>query len=328
MNKLLGVCIPTYNRANMLHECLESFVSWAKKHNFPIFVVDDCSTDHTVEVIHNAQNEYNGISYFRNDKNLGLYLNILKAVSIPDTKYVWLMGDDDRVIAKNLHRILEYIEQDFDYIVLNSVAYDATMEHIKSQKLIECDQNSVYSPGFHEKLLKDLSVWAYHGFMSAMIARREIFLKDESQYQLKTFPYYKNNWIPLIMFYRGIVGKRGIFMCEPTIENRGDNRILKKTFWEMSVVGRIKALESLGNCGYSVRALRNAVGLNTKQILYYAANSKKANDELILCSRYIRRSKIVGLRFKVITYLLDYIPQKLFIFSINSLSNMKKWFMK
>ena len=324
MNKLLGICIPTYNRADALRECLNSFIPWAKSNSFPIFIVDDCSTDDTENVILEARENYKDIIYYKNEKNIGMYLNILKVISVSDTKFVWLLGDDDLIINKNLNDILQYINSDYDFVVLNSVTYDPTMSVVLSEKVIDCDKNSVYLPGFHEKLLVDLSLWAYHGYMSAMIAKKEIFIGETAPYFNEDFPYFKNNWIPLIMFYRGIVGKKGIFRCEPLIKNRGDNRISRQTFWERSVIGHIRALESLREFGYSDSTLKEAVGLNFSQTIYFSTKAKQVSKDTILYNSYVKQSKIIKLNFKIITYFFDRVPYKLFKFVLKTFKKFKK----
>lgn len=323
LGKLLSICIPTYNRGEYLHECLNSLIPWVKDKGLPIYVVDDCSTDCTAKVVSDAQEAYGGIHYKRNSQNLGIYLNTLKVVSSSETEYVWLLGDDDRVITDDLDTILEYIEQGFEYIVLNSVAYNSSMDIVKKLKIIKCDDDIEYGRGTHEKLLCDLSTWAYHGFMSSMIARKEILINDDVPYSQKSFTYYKNNWLPLIMFYRGIVGKRGIFKCKPSVENRADNRYLKKTFWELSIIGRIKALESLKNNGYSKTVLRRAIGLGTTDIAYFAVNSRIVNKELTLCNKYVRASEIINIRFKILTFFIDHIPHMFLGFASEMMEKVK-----
>ena len=308
LGNLLSICIPTYNRGEYLRQCLDSLIPWAKENGFPIYIVDDNSADHTQQVILDARQKYGGIHYQRNSENLGMYLNTLKVVSTPGTEYVWMMGDDDRVITQDLHSILEYIENGADYIVLNSIACNSTMESVKRPKIIRCDKDLEYAVGMHEKLLSDLSTWAYHGFMSSMIARKDMLVNESVPYAEEAFQYYKNNWLPLIMFYRGIVGKKGIFRCKPLIENRADSRHLKKTFWELSVIGRVTALESLESSGYSRNALREAVGLGALDIAYFALNSKKVNREVTLCNKFVKDSDIISRRFKVITFLIDHLP--------------------
>lgn len=70
----VSVVIPTYNRADVLQHCLQSYTNQTyPKESFEIVVVDDCSSDNTVEVV-NEFRDSSGIRtvYLRNDKHMDI----------------------------------------------------------------------------------------------------------------------------------------------------------------------------------------------------------------------------------------------------------------
>ena len=77
----LSICIPTFNRANYLNNCLHSIIrcNYDKTKKFQVCVSDNCSTDNTEHVVKKATKSLN-IKYVKNSFNIGVHLNFLKVV--------------------------------------------------------------------------------------------------------------------------------------------------------------------------------------------------------------------------------------------------------
>ena len=118
-NRNLGICIPTYNRVEKLKKTLAMWISAVKEYSVPIYISDNASPDDTESVVKDAQKEYPYIFYSRNETNIGPDKNFEKVLKFADTKYRWLMGDDDKLDRGSISDILRYTEMDFDIIMLN-----------------------------------------------------------------------------------------------------------------------------------------------------------------------------------------------------------------
>lgn len=112
--KLLAICLPTYNRAKYLKMQLERFSSMPQElwEDISIFISDNCSTDETQSI----GNEYCGkegmdIVYHRNDSNIGMDGNFVTCFKSAETKYVWLLGDDDTILIERLPLILSLLKE-------------------------------------------------------------------------------------------------------------------------------------------------------------------------------------------------------------------------
>jgi glycosyltransferase involved in cell wall biosynthesis len=129
----VSVCIPTYNRARCLANCLQSIISNSNQStaDFEVCVSDNCSTDGTREVVRAAQASI-GIKYSRNEANLGVARNFLRVVDMAEGEFVWLIGDDDLLLPHALSDLSQLIagHPGVDFFFIN--AFHLTTEYVFS----------------------------------------------------------------------------------------------------------------------------------------------------------------------------------------------------
>lgn len=129
----LSICIPTYNRAAHLANCLHSIVKnkSGSQVDFQVCVSDNCSTDETEKAVLTAQ-QHIAIKYRKNAANLGIPRNFLNAVEMADGEFIWLIGDDDLLLPDALDRVSELINKypAVDYFYVNS--FHLTTQYIFS----------------------------------------------------------------------------------------------------------------------------------------------------------------------------------------------------
>lgn len=94
MKELVSVCIPVYNGARYLEECLDSVLSQSYE-NLEVLVVDDGSTDGGEEVILRYQSQDNRIRLIRNQENLGLVKNWQKCIKQARGEWIKFIFQDD-----------------------------------------------------------------------------------------------------------------------------------------------------------------------------------------------------------------------------------------
>jgi hypothetical protein len=86
------VAIPTYNRAALLKEALDS-VCRQTFVDFEILVCDNCSTDDSPAMVRAYPDAR--VRYHRNEQNLGQFGNISKTIELTESRYWALLMDDD-----------------------------------------------------------------------------------------------------------------------------------------------------------------------------------------------------------------------------------------
>jgi len=119
---ILSICIPNYNRAEQLENCLNSILiakNNCENFNFEVCVSDNASDEDTYTIVKKYTNKFK-IKYDTNHKNIGFAKNAIKAVSMAQGEYTWLIGNDDLVTPdsfKNLNNLLnKNLENDYFFI--------------------------------------------------------------------------------------------------------------------------------------------------------------------------------------------------------------------
>ena len=120
---LLSICIPTFNRATHLVNCLQSLSSAGAfgRDDVEVCVSDNGSTDTTWAVIEAAR-ERHGIRCRRNSENAGIPQNFIHVVDMARGEFVWLIGDDDLVMPSAVEELLPLLRRrnDVDYFFVNA----------------------------------------------------------------------------------------------------------------------------------------------------------------------------------------------------------------
>lgn len=101
---LISICIPTYNCEKYIGFAIESVISQTYK-NLELVIVDDCSTDRTLEIIKKYRDPR--IRLIKNTRNLGVEHNWNKAIAEAQGEFIKLLCHDDILYPSCLRRQLE-----------------------------------------------------------------------------------------------------------------------------------------------------------------------------------------------------------------------------
>tara|TARA_B100000575_G_scaffold286463_1_gene283273 strand:+ start:245 stop:1234 length:990 start_codon:yes stop_codon:yes gene_type:complete len=110
-NKNLSICIPTFNRPDLLKKNLLLMLPEINKFYVSIYISDDSSNNETSEMINYIQKKYKYLFYIRNKPSLGHDKNFLHSLTLPETEYVWLLGDSIFLKKDAIRSILKVINQ-------------------------------------------------------------------------------------------------------------------------------------------------------------------------------------------------------------------------
>lgn len=126
----ISVIVPIYNVEKYLRKCLDSLVSQTYS-DLEIILVNDCSTDSSLEICQEYQQKCSKIKLFSNDKNRGLSYSRNKGVKEATGSFIGFIDSDD-------------------YVPLNY--YESLMNMMRKEKsdIVVCDITLVY-PHYSEK---------------------------------------------------------------------------------------------------------------------------------------------------------------------------------
>jgi len=160
---LVSVCIPTFNRAGMLRECIDSVLQQTLT-DYEIIVSDNASEDSTESVVKSFKDKR--IRYYRNDRNLGIRNNWERCLELATGEFITIFPDDDIMMPNNLVKKADYLAANpsvglvhSKYHVINGdgeiVIYDTNWKHsadrttdaIESKvDMLTADGNTINAP--------------------------------------------------------------------------------------------------------------------------------------------------------------------------------------
>lgn len=110
--KKLTIAIPTFNRSPFLKKSIEKISKEIQGYEnvVELIVSDNCSTDNTKEVVTEFIKKGIPINYNRNKVNKGMDGNFVYCFQNANSKYVWILGDDDFLIEGTIAKLINAID--------------------------------------------------------------------------------------------------------------------------------------------------------------------------------------------------------------------------
>ncbi len=107
---LVSVLMAAYNAENFIAEAIESVIN-SNYSNIELIIVDDRSTDRTLEISRKYELDDRRIKVYSNEINLGDYPNRNKAASYATGKYLKYLDNDDFLYEYSLNYMVAAMEQ-------------------------------------------------------------------------------------------------------------------------------------------------------------------------------------------------------------------------
>ena len=110
MEEKVSVIVPNYNCEKFIEETVNSVINQTYK-NWELLIVDDCSTDGSVEVIKKLQAADGRIKLFINEKNSGAAASRNKALKEASGKWIAFLDSDDLWLPDKLEKQIAFMEE-------------------------------------------------------------------------------------------------------------------------------------------------------------------------------------------------------------------------
>jgi glycosyltransferase involved in cell wall biosynthesis len=114
---LVSICIPAYNGAPYLAECIESALAQSFG-DIEVLVVDDCSVDDTVAIARSYARRDHRVHVSQNSSNLGLVGNWNHSVRLARGEWVKFLHQDDRLAADCVEQMLSVAKPGVDLVAV------------------------------------------------------------------------------------------------------------------------------------------------------------------------------------------------------------------
>ena len=108
----LSVYVITYNQEDVIRRTMDSLLS-QKDYIYEICINDDCSKDHTFEILQEYQRQYPEIvKPVQNEHNLGIFENLERVMVRLTGDMVYQLSGDDVCLDGYLKAVFDYIERE------------------------------------------------------------------------------------------------------------------------------------------------------------------------------------------------------------------------
>lgn len=190
-NMKVSVIIPVYNSEKYLKQCLDSVVNQTLK-NIEIIVVNDGSTDNSLQIIQEYVNKYSNVKLI-NKQNEGCYKARNIGLEVADGEYIAFLDSDDYIESNMYEKLYLKAKQtnadivSADYYILN----DKKLKTVKLSsmiKLLEKTNNTLIGA---EKLILDAIHWS-RIFKKQMLFEKnikfhsDIYMADDAFFHIIT----------------------------------------------------------------------------------------------------------------------------------------------
>jgi glycosyltransferase involved in cell wall biosynthesis len=182
LNSVISVCVPTYNGSEFLSECIESIISQTFS-DFELLIVDDLSSDRTLEIAEEYASRDSRIVIVRNPENLGLVGNWNRCIELAKGEWIKFVFQDDIIEPTCLDKLFAatqfgkpiiYCRRDFIFeSETNETTREYYLTHISLQNPFG-DTIEISAKQYAELAIKDIGI-NFIGEPTSIMLHRSVF---------------------------------------------------------------------------------------------------------------------------------------------------------
>lgn len=166
--ELVSIIMPAYNAEKNIKESITSIIKQTYK-NWELIVIDDGSTDKTIQSIEEMASQEKRIRFYKNEENCGVSSTRNKGISIANGSWIAFLDSDDMWKKEKLEKQLKFADEKkvgfvftgASYINENGIAYKGIFnvpEQVNYRKLKVHNVISCSSVLIQNRYLKELKM--------------------------------------------------------------------------------------------------------------------------------------------------------------------------
>ena len=149
--KDVSIIIPIYNVEKYVAECINSVISQTYDHSkIECIIVDDCTPDHSVDIVKEIIENYKGEMTFvlhKHKQNQGLSAARNSGIDIATGDYLYFMDSDDYIYPNTIELLMKACFEDPDAEIISGNTYDEYRNYnifnVSDKRIIE-NMNYLY----------------------------------------------------------------------------------------------------------------------------------------------------------------------------------------
>jgi glycosyltransferase involved in cell wall biosynthesis len=235
-NVKITIAIPTFNRPDLVCEAIESAIKQKTDKEYEIIVIDNCSDAEYQNQYNDVIEKYkpNGVKFFKNNLNIGMYGNWNKCIQNSSGKYLTILNDDDLLNEDFISEVSMFTEDKTELIICKS----QVLQNNKTIKIKTETKRKINLLRFR-KIFKGNPANGSAGVLINTEVARELNGFDINYNMSADYEFYARYYLKYgVLEYNKILAKYRL---------HGNNETFKKGVIESYVVDSYKIRENICN---------------------------------------------------------------------------------
>lgn len=262
---LLSICIPTYNRVNLLSESLDILLTQINENNkndIEIIISDNASTDGTAELVTEKSRIFKHayIKYIRQVENIGSDRNFLFVISKATGKYFLVLSDDDFLLPGGVNGLLIRLKKhtNLDAMAINVSWYKNRYDE-NVQPIYTLDSDRIIYD--RDSAFKFLSTNIT--FISCLVVRHD--LVDKKIFLDPSEPFFPQSRL----FLTALANEKGLLITKDIIIAARGNIAVGYDVFEVFVTSFGKLMNYAQSIGYCKDVTQNVLKQHSRWLAGY-----------------------------------------------------------
>lgn len=143
--KHFSIIIPAYNAEATINRCLDSVYALSvSEDEFEVIVVDDCSTDHTVEIVRSYGQIHPNLTLLVQPRNHRQGAARNRALSVAQGDYISFLDSDDEIVSGVLSALSVSEMYDLDMVVMRYEVFSSE-GHLEREGILPYESDTVFT---------------------------------------------------------------------------------------------------------------------------------------------------------------------------------------